>query len=105
MADVIPPKVQWRRDKSNFLPNFSHGLLTFERARLDEVIMKGSEVINEYIDTGGLRETYRRFVSAPSRQKPSEVFAMWRAISLALWLERFGENRWEGGEEYGHRTP
>ena len=104
MADVIPAKVQWRVDKSNFLPNFSHGLLAFERAWLDEVIMKGSESIDQYVDVPALRETYHRFVSEPSREKPLVVFAMWRAISLALWLKRIGDNGWEGGERHGNRT-
>ena len=103
MADVLPTEVQWRTDKTNFLPNFSHGLLAFERERLDEVILWGSEAIKEYVDILALHEAYRRFVSSPSRGKASEVFAMWRAISLALWLQHIRNNGWKGGELYGNR--
>lgn len=88
MADILPVKVQWRADKSNFLPNFSHGLLAFERERLNQVIMNDSRVIQEYVDITVLREAYHRFLSRESLERPEDVFAIWRVVSLALWLRK-----------------
>lgn len=90
MADILPVKVQWRTDKLNFLPNFSHGLLAFDRERLDEVILNGSGAIEEYVDITVLREAYHRFLSGESRERPEDVFAIWRVVSLALWLRYVG---------------
>jgi asparagine synthase (glutamine-hydrolysing) len=90
MADILPVQVQWRRDKMNFFPNFSRGLLTFEQKRLDELILNGSGVIEEYVDITALREVYARFVSRESQEKPQDVFAIWKAVSLALWLRLAG---------------
>ena len=95
MAEVLPEKVQWRADKVNFLPNFSHGLLTFERERLDELIIEDPAVITGYVDIPVLRKAYGRLVSQESIE-PKKVLAIWRAVSLALWL-RHTDQQWKGG--------
>jgi len=42
---ILPEEVQWRGAKSNMAPSFDHGLLAFERERLEEVILKDPGVI------------------------------------------------------------
>jgi len=100
MAGIVPVKVQWRVDKSNFLPNFSHGLLAFEREQLEEIVLKDIEVATDYLDVPAIQELYHRFVLQRDRLSSREVLAMWRAISLVLWLRDYP---WKGGELYGDR--
>jgi asparagine synthase (glutamine-hydrolysing) len=86
MAGVLPAEVQWRPTKLDFSPNVRHGLLTIDRERLDEIILKDATTIEEYVDIPALREAYQRFVSQQSPDKSQDVFAIWKAVSLALWL-------------------
>lgn len=87
MTDILPVEIQWRRDKSNFFPNFSKKLLlACEQQHLDEVILNNSELIEKYVDINAFREAYHRFVSG-DRAMPAYVYAIWRFVSLALWLQ------------------
>ena len=83
MADILPHQIQWRANKSNLGPNFERGLLN-ERERLAEVILKKSGIIEKYVDITALREAYHRF---ESRGSAEDVLTIWRAVSLALWLQ------------------
>jgi asparagine synthase (glutamine-hydrolysing) len=87
MTNILPAKVQWRENKSNLSPNFSRGLLAFERGLLEEVILDDPQAIEEYVDVPALRETYHRYAS---RGMDSDAMTVWRAITLALWLRRTG---------------
>jgi asparagine synthase (glutamine-hydrolysing) len=84
MAGILPVEVQWRGRKSNLGPGFEYGLLTYERDRLDEMILKDSAVIEPYVDISTLRDAYQRFVRRESTQ---DVMAIWKAVSLGLWLK------------------
>jgi asparagine synthase (glutamine-hydrolysing) len=87
LADILPAEVQWRRSKSNLGPNFEHGLLAYERQRLEEVILKDSRIIEKYVDMDSLREAYSRFASGG---RGDDALMIWKAVSLALWLQRTG---------------
>jgi asparagine synthase (glutamine-hydrolysing) len=89
MTGILPVDVQWRRNKSNLAPNFDHGLLAFERERLDEVMLKNPESIEEFVDVAALREAHCRFVSQQAT-KDEDVDSLWKAMSLSLWLQRTG---------------
>jgi asparagine synthase (glutamine-hydrolysing) len=87
LADILPAEVQWRRSKSNLGPNFEHGLLAYERQRLEELILKDSKTIEKYVNVDSLREAYRRFAS---RERGDDALTIWKAVSLGLWLQRTG---------------
>jgi len=46
--------------------SFDHGLLAFERERLEEVILKDPGVIEKYVDVAA-RQAYYRYVSSSSK--------------------------------------
>jgi asparagine synthase (glutamine-hydrolysing) len=98
MDGILPVEIQWRRGKTNFLPSFSHRLLTYERKRLDELILSGSKVIEQYVNITALHKMYHRYVSHELEEKPQEVLAIWRAASLALWLNNAGLNELQSVE-------
>ena len=92
MANILPGEVQWRRGKTNFLPNLSHGLLLGQKL-LKEMIPNGLGEIEEYANLTVLKEIYQKFVSANSQKTPKDVFAIWIAISLGLWLRYIAKGR------------
>ena len=88
MAGILPSEVQWRGGKTNMAPSFDRGLLAFERERLEQVILEDPSAIQEYVDVAALRQAYHRYVSQKATE--GDVLAIWRAVSLALWLQRTG---------------
>jgi asparagine synthase (glutamine-hydrolysing) len=85
LASILPAEVQWRSSKSNLGPNFEHGLLAYERERLEEMILKDSRTIEKYVNIDFLREAYRRFASG---ERGDDALTIWKAVSLGLWLQR-----------------
>jgi asparagine synthase (glutamine-hydrolysing) len=93
MANILPVEVQWRRGKANFSPNLVHGLLCFERERLDKLILHDLGVVAEYADVTKLKQIYQRFVSSQSPTTAKDVHTIWIVISLALWLQYAAQDR------------
>jgi asparagine synthase (glutamine-hydrolysing) len=90
MAGIVPEEVRWRPDKTDFLPNLARGLRTFERERVDQAILRDARIIEPYVNVPVLRETYHRFLAGGSREDPHDVCAIWRVVSLAVWLRHVG---------------
>ena len=99
MAGVLPEEVRWRGGKANLAPALSHGLLTFDRQRLDDAILRDTSQIDEYVDSAALRRAYNRFISGEVMD--GDVVAIWRAMSLALWLGRESLTPLTNGNGFG----
>ena len=89
MEGILPPKVQWRGDKSNLSANFNRGLLTDDQALVEDVILEKPEAIADYVDLPALREIYARRLASPSPAN-EDTMIIWKAVSLAMWLRRTG---------------
>ena len=85
MKDVLPAEIQWRGGKSDLGPGFEYGLRTHEKQRLESVFMHKSGLIEQYLDVSAVRAAYERFVAGVATE--NESLLMWRAASLALWLQ------------------
>jgi asparagine synthase (glutamine-hydrolysing) len=86
MEDILPAEVQWRGGKTNYSPSFEQGLLTYDRERIEEVVFKNPGILGEYININMLREAYREFASR--KATGTKILPFWKAVSLALWLQR-----------------
>jgi len=83
MEGVLPREIQWRGSKSDLSGSFNRGLREFERARLDEVLLRPPGALECYVDIPRLRTAYRRFLEEGSSRLS---MAVWKAVTLALWL-------------------
>jgi len=83
MAGILPKEVQWRATKSDLSPNFNSGLLTFERKRLEKLILNDPKVIEAYVDIQTLQEVYQRYAS---KKGSEEAMSVWKVLTLGLWL-------------------
>ena len=86
MSGILPPQVQWRSAKTNFVPSLAYGLRVFERDQLDDVILRNPGIIEEFVNIGWLTQAYRRFLDQAQGIDSSDLFAIWKSVSLALWL-------------------
>jgi asparagine synthase (glutamine-hydrolysing) len=82
MAGILPSEIQWRGSKGNSTAVFFHGLQTYDRQLLDEVVNKDFNRLADYIDLPYARKYY----SAVMDGKCKEIAALWFVITLALWF-------------------
>lgn len=90
MQGILPPEVQWRRGKIDFKPFFLRNLLAMERARLDAIVLNGSGCLAKLFDVPRLKECYRNLLVEPMNATERDIVSVWKAVSLALWLEHAG---------------
>jgi len=88
MDGILPPEVQWRRDKIDFKGNLVRGMLRHHRPLLDSVLIADAYGIGEYVNLDELVSAYERMTTAPDSIAGDEVQFIWRSISLALWLDQ-----------------
>lgn len=86
MDGILPPLVQWRRDKVDFKGNLVSGLLRHHRPLLESVLVRDVDGIGEYVNLAELAAACERMAASPDAARGDEVQFIWRAVSLALWL-------------------
>jgi asparagine synthase (glutamine-hydrolysing) len=89
MKDILPPEIQWRRNKGNLSPNFHRRLLDFERENLERVILQDPAPIEPYVDREAMRGAYREYQKNHARTQ-GESIQLFAAVNLALWLRSAG---------------
>ncbi|TIQ33734.1 MAG: lasso peptide isopeptide bond-forming cyclase [Mesorhizobium sp.] len=88
MEGVLPPAVQWRRDKIDFTANLVNGMLRNHRDLLDTVLVSDGDRIAPYVNLGEVNAAYARLLQKPNEAAPLDVQYVWRSISLSLWLRQ-----------------
>ncbi|RAM51548.1 MAG: asparagine synthetase B [Hapalosiphonaceae cyanobacterium JJU2] len=86
MKDILPEKVQWRRDKSDMSATFEYGLLTLDRQVLDQTMLNHLENIETYANTKFLRTAYERLISNNEVNSSQDLLSAWMGAMLALGL-------------------
>ncbi|MEP7219734.1 MAG: asparagine synthase-related protein, partial [Bacteroidota bacterium] len=86
MEGILPKQIQWRVDKSDLGPNFFRGLALHEGDRLERLLAAEPNPLVGYADLPRLRDIMTRY--RQHRAGDGEVLALWKAITLALWLNR-----------------
>jgi asparagine synthase (glutamine-hydrolysing) len=93
MTNILPVEVQWRRGKTDFSSNLAHGLLSFEKESLDQLIPHGLGHLKQYLDIPFLEKIYQRFLSSKSQEAGMDGRNIWIVVSLALWLQHRAQRR------------
>jgi asparagine synthase (glutamine-hydrolysing) len=88
MQGVLPPAVQWRRDKIDFTANLVKGMLGNHRELLDTLLISDSERIAPYVNLPEVNAVYERLLSRPEQATLPDVQHVWRSVSLSLWLRQ-----------------
>jgi len=88
MQGVLPPAVQWRRDKIDFTANLVKGMLGNHRELLDRLLISDSERIAPYVNLPEVNAVYDRLLRQPEQATLPDVQHVWRSVSLSLWLRQ-----------------
>ncbi|MES0089696.1 lasso peptide isopeptide bond-forming cyclase [Mesorhizobium sp. M0030] len=88
MEGILPPAVQWRRDKIDFTSNLVKGMLGNHRDLLDKVLVADAALIAPYVNLPEVTAAYGRIARQPDEATLPDVQYVWRSISLSLWLRQ-----------------
>ncbi len=89
MRGVLPEEVLWRHGKADFAANVRHALMSVQKDQVEKVIFdQDFESIADYVDVDLVREAHRRLRDAEGENWRRDLFALWKVVSLKLWLTR-----------------
>lgn len=88
MEGILPPAVQWRRDKLDFGPHIARGMLTEHRALIESVIADRHGVLGGNVDLTALRDAYLRVEAKPEAADGEDMKAISRSVVLSAWLRQ-----------------
>jgi asparagine synthase (glutamine-hydrolysing) len=89
MTNILPYEIQWRPDKADFSNNFVDGLLRYDRARLDRLLLQDDLCVSQYVNMEKLRDFYRQLTTT-QRDTGGRSIHLWLIVVLELWLRRSG---------------
>jgi asparagine synthase (glutamine-hydrolysing) len=87
MTDILPHEVQWRPGKADFSHNFVDGLLRYDRARLDHLLMRDDLCVSAYVDVDKVRSSYRQLTEL-QRDRDGQAINLWLVVVLEVWLRQ-----------------
>jgi asparagine synthase (glutamine-hydrolysing) len=89
MQGLLPPEVQWRRDKLDFTPHIVASILR-SRELVEAVLIDDAFGIEDVFDMEALRRAYQSLTSE-SPVNGYDMQAVWRAVFFGAW--RAGQGR------------
>jgi asparagine synthase (glutamine-hydrolysing) len=89
MTDILPNEIQWRPGKADFSKNFLHGMLRYDRACLDELLLRSELCVSGYVNVEKLRDSYLQLAET-GQDRDGHATTLWLTIVLELWLRRTG---------------
>ncbi len=92
---ILPPQVQWRRDKSNLAPSFLRGLVELDRDRVDAAFASDDSRLADFVDVPEAKASYAAMKAEYDRSGGSQLNHaatnhVFLAASVGLWLEQTG---------------
>lgn len=92
MEGILPPMVQWRRDKIDFKANLVAGMIGNHRQLLETVIGSESDRIAPYVNLPSVAAAHRRLLENSTDAAMEDVQSVWRSVQLSLWLRQVQSN-------------
>lgn len=87
MTGLLPDRVRLRPSKIDFRGELAAGLAGEGRDELQALLAPAAPV-GDYVDLGVARRLAEDLVAAPQAVGGADLFALWRIVVLARWLER-----------------
>ncbi len=81
MKDVIPSKIQWRPDKTDFLPSVIKLADLVENDSENNPLLQSRETVSRWIDIDKFLNHHKK-----QKNKPKVFFAVWKVLSLHAWM-------------------
>jgi asparagine synthase (glutamine-hydrolysing) len=92
MGGVLPEQIRWRGGKASLEDSFEKGLLTKDRALIEEALFKPGTSA-KFLNLSFLQQSFQD-LTAVKREQQGSVMDVWRGGVLSLWLRE----RWLGNK-------
>lgn len=89
MEGILPPEVQWRRNKLEFSIHLGRGLLRHNRAFLDAAIVDDAFGLGRHFKMEPIRQAWETMKREGDGAGSSAIQPVWQAAALAVWLRKF----------------
>jgi asparagine synthase (glutamine-hydrolysing) len=91
MDGLLPPKVQWRPDKTDFSAQILDSIRVAERQHIDQLLElwdTSSESVSQYVELEEVRLLWLQVQDAPfgSPMAMQNASVLWKVLNLGLWL-------------------
>ncbi len=87
MEGLLPAEVAWRRSKVDFAPNLRHALTSLQREQTEELVIdRRLDAAADFVDVDRVTDAWTRLQSRSGEQWRRDLFTLWKALSLSLWL-------------------
>lgn len=83
MVNILPEKVQWRKEKSDLSPIFSRNMTLFEKNRINRMISVDSNLIREYIDINKIPKISDSLDEETIIDNPF----LWQTTNMIYWVK------------------
>ena len=84
MAGVLPPEIQWRREKTDFTPAITRMLSGTDQARLRVMTERASVTSRRFVNTEKLMTL---FAGAIGKQVSGDLIRILQPVTLLQWLD------------------
>ena len=84
MQGYLPASIQWRPGKTSLYAGWRRAWTTTQNGRIDTLLEAPAPAVSRYLDAARVLDLHRRFLAGGTDDR--EGAALWRALSLALWL-------------------
>jgi asparagine synthase (glutamine-hydrolysing) len=84
MEGILPTSLQWRKGKTGLHSGWASAWRSTQDGRIEAILAEPSPAVRRYLDPARVLELHRRFLK--EELGDGEGRALWRALSLALWL-------------------
>jgi len=83
---ILPPNVQWRRDKANLGPNFVRALFERDQRTLQDVVVSRLGALQDFVNVSAVRQAYGRWSKNPL-ECAEDGLTLFTIATLAFWLD------------------
>ena len=89
MEGYLPESIRWRPGKTSLYAGWRRAWTTAQNGGIDALLERPAPAVTRYLDAARVLELHRRFLAGGTDDR--EGAALWRALSLALWLSSEGD--------------
>lgn len=91
MENILPSSIQWRKDKSDLSVALDSSITKYEQKRLQRLRRAELGNIDRFVSAKFLDREVPRYLRGEIDTGGGDGIFVWRALSLAFWLQRTGE--------------
>ena len=84
MEGILPVTIQWRKGKTNLHRGWETAWRSSQNGRIETLLERPTPIMAHYLDPKRVLELHRQFLEGTAARDDER--ALWRALSLALWL-------------------